>query len=72
MQGLSASSVVIDEFFDLLGRITKTGDLEQLTFGLANGREITTLSPLVFEVLASKCTQLKQLELYCTNAVEVD
>ena len=58
IQGLSASSVVIDEFFDLLGKIIAVGDLEQLTLGLANSKKITTLSPHVFEVLSDKCTDL--------------
>ena len=58
IQGLSASSVVIDEFFDLLGKIIAVGDLEKLTLGLANSKKITTLSPHVFEVLSDKCTKL--------------
>ena len=56
IQGLSASSVVIDEFFDLLGKIITAGDLEELTLGLANSKKVTTPSPHVFEVLSDKCT----------------
>ena len=70
MQGLSASSVVIDELFDLLGQIISAGDLQRLVLGLANGREITHLSPHVFDVLARKCTALEQLELLNTEAME--
>ena len=70
IQGLSASSVVIDEFFDLLGKIITAGDLKQLTLGLANSKKITTLSPHVFDVLSDKCTELKNFELYNTDVIE--
>ena len=72
IQGLSASSVVIDEFFDLLGKIITAGDLEQLTLGLANSKKITTLSPYVFEVLSDKCTELQKFEFYNTDVIEAD
>ena len=72
MHGLSASSVVIDELFDLLGQIIDAGVLRRLVLGFANGREITHLSPHVFDVLARKCTALEQLELLNTEAMEAD
>ena len=70
MQGLSASSVVIDELFDLLGQIIDAGVLRRLVLGFANGREITHLSPHVFEILARKCTALEEFELFGTEAME--
>ena len=72
MQGLSASPVVIDELFDLLGQIIDAGDLQRLVLGFTDGKEITHLSPHVFEVLARKCTALEQFELFCTDAMEAD
>ena len=72
MQGLSASPVVIDELFDLLGQIIDAGALQKLVLGFASGKEITHLSPHVFEVLARKCTALKQFELFCTDTMEAD
>ena len=72
MQGLSASSVVIDELFDLLGQIIDAGALQRLELGFANGREITHLSSYVFEILARKCTALEELRLFSTEAMEAD
>ena len=72
MTGVSGSTIVIDELIDFMGLQITKGELKVLILDIATNKNLTDLTPSVFETLASKCTKLERLELRGTARIKAE
>ena len=72
LRGIYGSSIVIDELIDCLGSRIEEGTLERLILEILPHKNLTELTSHVFEILASKCTNLRKFELNGTQLIKSD
>ena len=70
MIGVYGSSIVIDEIIDCFGMKILEDKLESITLDILPHKNLTVLTPHVFDVLARKCSNLKKFELRGTQKIK--